>query len=139
MKNLLRFGFACAAIVTVAAVSAQNIVGTWTGHIDTSHMVFKNDQEKKSMAMVMPMFKTLKISAVLSKDHTYKLSMAGGPQGSQPHAETGKWSVSGHTFTMTDKKGKSAKGTVSADGRTISVNPPEGDGGPKGMRLILTK
>ena len=138
MKRILRLGFIALPLILAAAVSAQSPVGTWTGKMDFSAAKTKNANEKTQLDMAKQIFQKMSMRLTMNKNKTYKLVIGGGPNG-QSMTDTGKWSQSGKTITVTGKKGRGEKMTISPDGKKMTMFPPSGAGGPQGLKMVFSK
>jgi hypothetical protein len=139
MKNICRLAVVLTLCSFAFAAFAQNAAGKWKGKIDTSAMKATNENERKGLAMMKKMFEKAYINLELKSNKTYSVEM-GGMGTPKPTSETGKWSQTGRTVSVTSTK-KTEKMTISADGKTMIMLPPAADASnmPKGMKIVFKR
>jgi hypothetical protein len=133
--------FTIAALGTSAL--AQNAVGTWNGHIEMGKLPIPPNatpQQRQQAEAGLAMVKKMVIVLTLKKDKSYSVLINGFGQN---QTETGNWSQAGKTLTLTSAKKRGGMdkqaATLSADGKTLTIVPPAGPGGPKGMKMVFKK
>jgi hypothetical protein len=139
MRIAIRCTLVAAACTACLVAYAQSAVGNWTGKMDFSQIKPKDAKEKQQVDMARQMLAKTSIQLTFKSDKTYAITFAGGPTGSKPTTETGKWSQKGRTITVLDKKGKPETLTIDSKGKTMTMVPPADQGAPKGFRLLFSK
>lgn len=120
------------AALSSSVLAGSNAAGTWKGHItlDTSKM--QKQKDPKVQAQIMDSLKkaaSVTINLTLKPNKTYSATTTGGPVANQP-PDTGTWSQTGNSVTMTSTKKKTpAKSdtqtlTMSPNGKTMSLTLP---------------
>jgi hypothetical protein len=135
MRFLSRFALVVTVCTAWSVSYGQNVVGNWTGHIDVSAAKGKDAKEQKMIDSMKGMFAKMIIKLNFKADKTYAVTTSG--MGPKAQTETGKWSQSGKTVTVYDKKGKAEKMVLS--GNTLVMTPPTGNSGPKGMKIVFSR
>jgi hypothetical protein len=139
VNSLSRILLVLGASAAWASSYAQSAVGTWTGHIDVSAVKAADANQQKMMDSMKKMFASTVLKLSLKADKTYSIVITGMGPSAKPTTETGKWSQSGRTVTVSDKSGKPQAMNLSANGKTMVMTPPSGKGGPAGMKIVFTK
>lgn len=138
MKILSRMALIVSVLAVSLAAYAQSPVGKWSGKLDVSAVKPKNATEKQQIDAMKKMFAGPFISLELRANKTYTVTFS-APGGQKPSSESGKWSQSGRTISVTGKK-KTEKMTISADGKQMIMLPPADDkSSPKGMKVVFTR
>lgn len=139
MHGKLRGLFAATFLTVSAFALAASPVGTWKGKIDLSGVKMptpQNAEQKAQMDKGLAMLRALNFTLNLKQDKTYVVTITNQPKGEKPQPpQTGKWSQSGNKITMNGKSGNSQTATLSANGKTLTVVPPNSNG----MKLVFRK
>jgi hypothetical protein len=137
MKKISRLVLTLAACAVSIAAFAQSPVGSWNGKLDLSGVHAKDAKEKQMVDQMKTMMASTVIKLTFKGDHTYSMAFSMGK--GQGMTETGKWSQSGRTVTVTGKNGKPEQLTLNANGKQMVMVPPKGDKAPQGMKAIFTR
>jgi len=133
---------ACLALIifTFSTCLASSPVGSWNGHLDMTAVKGKDAKEQAGIDAMKKMFSSMSLKMSFKADKTYTVTTSmsmGGPAKTQ--TESGKWTQSGQTVTVFDKKGKGQAMTLSANGKQMVMVPPAGDKGPKGLKIVFAR
>ena len=120
--------------IGVSALASPNVTGKWKGKLHISLPALPPNltaEQKQAVAAQMAKVKAATIILNLKGDKTYTASAQGMPGTDQ--TDTGTWTISGNTLTMTSTKKKKKPGmdkpqklTISSDGKTITLPIPGG-------------
>jgi hypothetical protein len=126
MKYFIKVGLTVAslAVLTVAAMAGP-VTGIWHGNIRFDSSKLPNDPNPNQQKLAAKMIKSqenLKMTLTVKPDHTYSLTVTGGPKGTSTIG--GSWVQRGNAITMTPvKAGKTLTPntfTLSNDTRSFS-------------------
>lgn len=138
MRLSVRIAVVLSASLACLAAASQSPVGTWSGKIDASQAKPKDDGERQMLAAMKPMLGQFRAKLVVKADHTYSAEFTGDQKGGTTK-ESGKWSQSGQTVTITDPKGKTQKLVMSSNGKIMINTPGPEDHMPAGIKLVFTR
>jgi hypothetical protein len=145
MKSSRLLSVLLLSVLLFAVATAASVVGSWKGKVvlDTSKMKKAlNAAEQQRQQQMINSSKSLALTLVFKKDGTYSATATGAPQGT---TDSGKWSQSGNTITVTSSR-KLANGTpskpesftMSANGKMLSMPLPGTNMGVTG-KIIFTR
>lgn len=121
-------GLTLAASLALAA----SPVGSWTGKVIAKMPPIPataTPQQKAMMQQGMAMAAKIRIMLNLKADKTFTVTVGGLPNGAPQKPESGKWSQKGNIVTTTSTKmGKAQSLMLSADGKTMTLDTPGGQG-----------
>lgn len=123
-----------------SAFASPKVIGSWKGkiHLIVPKMPDSNPQMKAMIEKQLATLANLSILLNVKPDHTYSTRTQGGPSSVPNKESTGKWSTEGTTITLKSSDPKAPKEgqklTVSANGKTMTLTLPRGQGS-----VIFTK
>lgn len=129
IRLMSALGLALAASLSFAV----SPVGAWKGKVSVKAPALPPNVPAEQKAMVAKMLGQVAKATLalnLKKDGTYQMKANGfpGPKGND--VKTGKWSVKGSTVTLTESgpTGHPEAFALSANGKTMSMDLPGGQG-----------